>query len=103
MSAPVTPIDGSKENVITLTVDEIKKLNVSETIVICDTLNTQVKFAQQLINHGASYCQALKENLSELYEHVKALFEMGTVEAKFAVPHREYLSNKFETHHLRIL
>lgn len=65
---------GEKENEITLAADLIDSVPIEGTVVTCDALNTQTKLIQKIVQKGADYCVALKDNQPSLFELIKAWF-----------------------------
>ena len=66
---------GAKENEITRAARLIGKIDISGAVITCDALNTQEKFARAILNGGADYCLALKNNHSHMYEEVRGWFK----------------------------
>lgn len=65
---------GEKENEITHAADLIESLNIEGAVVTCDALNTQTKLIEKIVQKGADYCVAVKDNQPSLFEHIKAWF-----------------------------
>lgn len=65
---------GEKENEITQAADLIESLNIEGAVVTCDALNTQTKLIEKIVQKGADYCVAVKDNQPSLFEHIKAWF-----------------------------
>ena len=65
---------GEKENEITHAADLIDSLDIKGTVVTCDALNTQTKLVQKIVQKGADYCVAVKDNQQALFDLVKAWF-----------------------------
>lgn len=65
---------GEKENEITHAADLAKGFDLDGTVVTTDALNTQAKLAQTLIEKGADYCMAVKENHKDLYYDLQLAF-----------------------------
>ncbi len=70
-----------KENEITYASPMIEGLDLRATVVTADALNTQEKFARTLVEHGADYCLAVKENHRGLYLDMRLAF-MDKLEAR---------------------
>ncbi len=94
---------GNKENEITQATSAISSLNIEGAIVTCDALNTQVKFANQIVKQRADYCLAVKANHSTLYEHIKSHFELDHSNFKVAAPKHETRDSKIENRRLKVL
>lgn len=64
-----------KSNEITAIPDLLNKLELSGCIVTIDAMGCQTKIAETIVEKGADYLLALKENHSLLYEDVALLFD----------------------------
>ncbi|RME58222.1 ISAs1 family transposase [Candidatus Parcubacteria bacterium] len=64
-----------KSNEITAIPQLLKALEVSGCIVTIDALGCQTEIAETIVDQGADYVLALKENQGRLYEDVKLLFD----------------------------
>ena len=69
-------VDG-KSNEMKAIPSLLELLDIRGCIVTCDALNTQKAIAQQIVEQGADYVLALKENHRLLYEEVRDYFEWG--------------------------
>ena len=94
---------GAKENEITHATELVKSLEINGAVVIADALNTQKKFATQIINQGADYILALKNNHARLYEYVVGLFEMNAKPMLEGMPQVELGHGRIETRSVKIL
>lgn len=66
---------GEKENEITHAADLINSMDIEGAVVTCDALNTQSKLVHKIIEKGADYCVAVKDNQPALCDLVKAWFK----------------------------
>lgn len=64
-----------KSNEISAIPELLKLLEIRGCIVTIDAMGTQTKIAKTIINAGADYVLALKENQGKLYQDVCYLFE----------------------------
>jgi predicted transposase YbfD/YdcC len=64
-----------KSNEITAIPDLLDKLEISGCIVTLDAMGCQTKIAETIVDKGADYVLALKENHGQLYEDVTFLFD----------------------------
>ncbi len=64
-----------KSNEITAIPDLLQKLEISGCIVTIDAMGCQTKIAETILNKGADYLLALKENHALLYEDMVLLFD----------------------------
>ena len=67
-------VAGEKENEITHAADMTRGLDLRGCIVTADDLSTQRGFASALIEAGADYCLAVKENQKGLCEGIQMAF-----------------------------
>ena len=65
---------GEKHNEITYAADMVEGLDLRGSIVTADALHTQEKFAAKLIEQGADYCLAVKQNQETLYYDIQLCF-----------------------------
>lgn len=65
---------GDKENEITHNSSMVKDLDLKGTVVTADALNTQTAFAKELIEAGADYCLAVKDNRKKLCCDIQLAF-----------------------------
>ena len=76
-----------KSNEITAIPALLKVLALEGCIVTVDALGCQTEIAETIVNQGADYVLAVKENQGKLHEDLKDLFD-GAVEVEFReVPH----------------
>ena len=76
-----------KSNEITAIPQLLQMLELQGCIVTIDAMGCQQEIAQGILDRGAGYVLALKENQGQLYEDVRDLFE-GAAEFGFeGVPH----------------
>ena len=64
-----------KSNEITAIPQLMKVLDLAGCIVVVDAIGTQTKIAKTIIDQGADYVLAVKENQGHLYEDIHDLFE----------------------------
>ncbi len=64
-----------KSNEITAIPKLLKLLDIAGCIVTIDAIGTQTKIAKTIIEQGADYLLAVKENQGNLYEDIQDLFE----------------------------
>jgi len=64
-----------KSNEITAIPQLLKVLDLAGCIVVVDAIGTQTKIAKTIIDRGADYILAVKENQGHLYEDIHDLFE----------------------------
>jgi len=64
-----------KSNEITAIPQLLKVLELAGCIVVVDAIGTQTKIAKTIIDQGADYILAVKENQGHLYEDIHDLFE----------------------------
>ena len=65
---------GERHNEITYAADMVEGLDLRGSIVTADALHTQEKFAAKLIEQGADYCLAVKQNQETLYYDIQLCF-----------------------------
>lgn len=65
----------AKSNEITAIPELLRRLELSGCIVTIDALGCQVEVASTIVDQGADYVLAVKENQGRLYEDVKDLFD----------------------------
>lgn len=65
---------GPKENEITHAASTIREVDITGAVVTCDALNSQKAFAQAIIDKGADYCLAIKDNQKKLLADIKDWF-----------------------------
>lgn len=76
-----------KSNEITALPELLRVLALEGCIVTIDALGCQTEIAETIVNQGADYVLAVKENQGQLHEDLKDLFD-GAVEVEFCeVPH----------------
>ena len=66
---------GEKTNEIPVSIELLKALDVSGTIITTDALLTQRKFCQEILQRQADYCLPVKANQKQLYMDIRDLFE----------------------------
>ena len=77
-----------KSNEITALPELLQVLALEGCIVTVDALGCQTDIAETIVNRGADYVLAVKENQGKLHEDLKDLFD-GATDVKFReVPHR---------------
>ena len=72
----------AKSNEITAIPELLRLLDVSGCIVSIDAMGCQKEIAQTILDRGADYLLAVKENQGRLYEDIRDLFE-GAEEADY--------------------
>lgn len=65
----------SKTNEIPTVYEILKQLNLEDTIITVDALNSQVKNSNYIIKHKGNYVFPIKENQEDLYKVIKDYFE----------------------------
>lgn len=86
-----TKVD-DKSNEITAIPELLRLLEVSGCIVTIDAMGCQTEIAQQIVEAGADYVLAVKENQGRLYEDVRDLFEGAQAFGFDGVPHERSAS-----------
>lgn len=76
-----------KSNEITAIPALLEMLELAGCIVTIDALGTQTEIAQTIVDQGADYVLALKENQGHLYEDVVATFDEAEQRQFEHVPH----------------
>jgi len=66
-----------KSNEITAIPELLRLLDVKGCIVTIDAMGCQTKIAEQIIDQGADYVLAVKENQSHLYEDIDLFFQLA--------------------------
>lgn len=66
-----------KSNEITAIPELIEKLMIEDCIVTIDAMGTQTNIAEKIINNGADYILAVKENQKQLLEEIKDEFKFS--------------------------
>lgn len=95
---------GCKENEIVHAADLISTLDLHGAVVTCDAMNTQVKFAESVIQKGADCCLAVKANHPHLHDFIQKLFASASAskiaksEEKIDIGH-----GRIETREIRVL
>jgi predicted transposase YbfD/YdcC len=77
----------NKSNEITAIPALLEMLELAGCIVTIDALGTQTEIAQTIVDQGADYVLALKENQGHLYEEVVATFDEAEQRQCEQVPH----------------
>ena len=67
----------AKSNEITAIPQLLEMLELSGCIVTIDAMGCQKNIAQGIVDRGADYLLAVKENQGQLYQDVRDLFEAG--------------------------
>lgn len=80
-----------KSNEITAIPELLKILEISGCIVTIDAMGTQTKIAKAIVDKGADYVLAVKENQGKLYQDICALFEY---DKQFDFKNADYSSAK---------
>ena len=65
----------AKSNEITAIPELLQLLDVSGCIVTIDAMGCQKEMARTILDRGADYLPAVKENQGRLYEDIRDLFE----------------------------
>jgi predicted transposase YbfD/YdcC len=93
---------GAKTNEIPVTQDVLRMLNLEDTVVSFDALNTQRNTIAVIVEQKGSYVAALKGNQPDLYDEVKTFFTSGRLKrissgkSNYHVV-KEKLHNRIET------
>jgi predicted transposase YbfD/YdcC len=74
-----------KSNEITAIPELLKILDIEGAVITCDALGTQKNIAEVIIDRGANYVLALKDNHKTLAEDVKLIFEEPDKMAKLNI------------------
>lgn len=82
----------AKSNEITAIPELLRLLEVSGCIVTIDAMGCQREIAQQIVEAGADYVLAVKENQGRLYEDVRDLFDGAQAFGFEGVPHERSAS-----------
>ena len=77
----------AKSNEITAIPELLKLLDVSGCIVSIDAMGCQKEIARTIVNRGADYVLAVKENQGRLYDDLRDLFEGAEESGYHGVPH----------------
>jgi predicted transposase YbfD/YdcC len=77
----------AKSNEISALPELLKVLAIEGCIVTIDAMGCQTEIAETIIQHGADYVLAVKENQGKLYEDVQDLFAGADEVAFREVPH----------------
>ena len=77
----------AKSNKITAIPELLKLLDVSGCIVSIDAMGCQKEIARTIVNRGADYVLAVKENQGRLYDDLRDLFEGAEESGYDGVPH----------------
>ena len=64
-----------KTNEIPVSIELLKAFDVTGLVITTDTLLTQRKFCQHILDRQADYCLPVKANQKQLYEDIRDLFE----------------------------
>lgn len=72
---------GPKENEITQAINALSGMNIRGAVVTTDALNTQKNLCQFVLDQGADYCFALKQNHKNLYGEVSTWFQAKSLSA----------------------
>jgi predicted transposase YbfD/YdcC len=76
-----------KSNEITAIPKLLQVLEIAGCIVTIDAIGCQTEIAQAIVDRGADYVLAVKENQGHLYEDVKELFDAAQEVSFQEVPH----------------
>lgn len=95
---------GPKENEITRSTEIISKIDVAGAVITCDALNTQTKFAAQIIESRADYCMAVKDNQKLTHEAIKDWFKSKSSAAlEKEATTEDKAHGRLETRSIRVL
>ena len=90
-------ITEEKSNEITAIPRLLEMLQVEGCIVTIDAMGCQKEIAQKVLDRGADYVLAVKQNQGHLYEDLKDLFEEAEATGFEGVPH-DYASTLNKNH-----
>ena len=76
-----------KSNEITAIPKLLEMLERSGCIVTIDAMGCQKEIARTIVDRGADYLLAVKENQGRLYQDVRGLFEAGDGSGLAGLPH----------------
>ena len=76
-----------KSNEITAIPRLLEMLELSGCIVTIDAMGCQKEIARTIVDRGADYLLAVKENQGQLYQDVRDLFEAGDGSGLEGLPH----------------
>ena len=94
---------GEKHNEITYAADMVEGLDLRGSIVTADALNTQEKFATKLIEQGADYCLAVKQNQKTLYYDIRLCFVERLETRTLEIEKIELGHGRIETRRISVL
>ena len=95
---------GSRENEIVHAANLISTLDLRGAVVTCDAMNTQVKFAQTVIQKGADCCLAVKANHPHLHDFIQKLFASANASKIAKTDEKIDLGHgRIETREIRVL
>lgn len=94
---------GEKENEITHAAKLAKMLDLGGTVVTADALNTQTNFADTLVDGGADYCLALKDNHKTLFIDCQLAFLNPTEKRTRKAEKVELAHGRIETRTISVL
>lgn len=66
-----------KSNEITAIPELLKVLSIENTVVTIDAMGCQTEIARAIVNKNADYILAVKDNQSQLLEHIEDEFRFG--------------------------
>lgn len=83
---------GRKENEITKAPQALKSVKISQKVVTADALHTQRGLAAQILEAQGDYVLPVKENQSQLYKNIQALFAPEYPKPGFGKIQTDFLS-----------
>lgn len=83
---------GRKENEITKAPQALKSVKISQKVVTADALHTQRGLAAQILEAQGDYVLPVKENQSQLYKNIQALFAPEYPKSGFGKIQTDFLS-----------
>ena len=87
----------------TYAADMVEGLDLRGSIVTADALNTQEKFATKLIEQGADYCLAVKQNQKTLYYDIRLCFVERLETRTLEIEKIELGHGRIETRRISVL
>lgn len=91
---------GPKENEISQAIKALSGLNIRGAVITTDALNTHKSLCQFVLNQGADYCFALKQNHKNLYEEVPTWFRAKSLSAAVKEISRDDDGHGRKEHHV---
>jgi predicted transposase YbfD/YdcC len=87
-----------KSNEITAIPQLLELLNLKGCLVSIDAMGCQTEIAQKIVNNGANYLLAVKENQKGLFKATEEIFRRSSTTAKGQLPKSEYTESERNVH-----